>query len=100
VLLGCALKQKLVPLGHVSSLNCVCVGGGVWVWRVRERGRGVSRSVFTREGWVVACSIHAYTHRDLCKWPCLLLGCSGVFVLTLPVLRVVVVVVVGGGVAP
>jgi hypothetical protein len=75
--------------------------------------------VFTREGWVVACSMNACTHtgtfldgrvsvgsfRVSCMhahtervlMPSLLLGCSVVYLVIWTVLRDVVVVVVGVG---
>ncbi len=84
---------------HAHTHRLVCVGGRVRVWRVRKRGRGVSRPVFTREGWVVACSMNACTHTGTCVGG--RVCCLVVVVLTLPGLRgVVVVVVVGGGFAP
>ena len=61
---GCALK--LVILGHVSSLNCVCGGCGGCGVCGREEGEGEGEAVclclFTREGVVVSCSMNACTH--------------------------------------
>ena len=76
------------------------VGVGVGVACAEER-KGGSMSVFTREGLVVSCSMNACTDTGTCVdgrvWCIVVVVCS-CWLLT--VVRVVVNVVVGGGVAP